>query len=188
MPEARQTLFFSATMPREIAELADKFLNDPAKVAVTPVATTADRVEQRIIHVARSDKQAMLAEVLSTEAIDRALVFTRTKHGADRVVRGLGEGGPSPPRRSTATRARASASARSPTSARARCASLVATDIAARGIDVDGVTHVVNYDLPERPGELRPPHRPHRARRRRGHRHLVLRRRGTPSCSAPSRS
>src|SRR5262249_46342190 len=89
LPAARQTLFFSATMPAAIAELADAMLRDPAKVAVTPVSSTVDRVEQRVMRVDRAAKAAVLAQVLKREQVDRALVFTRTKHGADKVVRGL---------------------------------------------------------------------------------------------------
>jgi len=89
LPAKRQTLFFSATMPREIAELASHMLSDPVRVAVTPEATTVDKVDQRVIHVDRAGKPNLLADVLKEEAIDRALVFTRTKHGADKVVRAL---------------------------------------------------------------------------------------------------
>jgi len=89
IPAKRQTLLFSATMPGDISDLAAQMLRDPVKVAVTPVATTAERVEQRVIRVDRAGKPAMLIDVLRQETIDRALVFTRTKHGADKVVRGL---------------------------------------------------------------------------------------------------
>src|SRR5215471_21690836 len=93
LPRERQTLFFSATMPQQIADLAHAMLRDPVRVAVTPAATTAERVAQRVIHVDRAAKPAMLADLLRSEPIDRALVFTRTKHGADKVVRGLAKGG-----------------------------------------------------------------------------------------------
>jgi len=93
LPPRRQTLFFSATMPREIAELAKGMLRDPVRVAVTPEATTAEKVDQRIVHVDRAGKPALLVEVLQQEAIDRALVFTRTKHGADKVVGHLNKAG-----------------------------------------------------------------------------------------------
>jgi ATP-dependent RNA helicase RhlE len=89
LPKARQTLLFSATMPKDIADLAERMLNDPARVAVTPVATTAERIAQRVIHLDRAAKSAALADILRTEPVDRALVFTRTKHGADKVARGL---------------------------------------------------------------------------------------------------
>ena len=93
LPKERQTLLFSATMPREIADLAAHMLRDPARVAVTPVASTVERVDQRIILTDRSSKPALLAELLKSEPVERALVFTRTKHGADKVVRGLHKAG-----------------------------------------------------------------------------------------------
>jgi ATP-dependent RNA helicase RhlE len=150
LPVARQTLMFSATMPRAIADLAAQMLRDPAKVAVAPVATTAERIEQRIIHVDRAAKPAILVEVLRSETIDRVLVFTRTKHGADKVTRRLVEAGISAEaihgNKSQGQRERALAAFRS-----GKVRTLVATDIAARGIDVDGISHVVNFDLPNVP-------------------------------------
>jgi ATP-dependent RNA helicase RhlE len=150
LPQRRQSLFFSATMPREIADLAKGMLRDPVRVAVTPEATTAERVDQRIIHVDRAGKPSLLVEVLREETIDRALVFTRTKHGADKVVRALEKSGlPAEAihgNKSQGQRERALASFRA-----GRIRTLVATDIAARGIDVDGISHVVNYDLPNIP-------------------------------------
>jgi ATP-dependent RNA helicase RhlE len=150
LPSKRQTLFFSATMPREIADLAHQMLNDPVRVAVTPAATTVEKVEQRIVHVNRADKQALLAEVLRGEPIDRVLVFTRTKHGADKVVRGLEKVGLGAAaihgNKSQGQRERALADFRA-----GKVRTLIATDIAARGIDVDGISHVVNYDLPNIP-------------------------------------
>jgi ATP-dependent RNA helicase RhlE len=147
LPSARQTLFFSATMPQEIAQLAQQMLRDPARVAVTPPASTAELVEQRIIHVDRAAKPSILADVLKAETIDRALVFTRTKHGADRVVRGLAKAGITAEaihgNKSQGQRERVLAAFR-----KGDVRTLVATDIAARGIDVDGISHVVNYDLP----------------------------------------
>src|SRR6202008_3016959 len=89
LPVRRQTLFFSATMPKDIADLAEQMLRDPARVAVTPVASTVERITQRIIQVDHSAKHAFLAELLKQEAVDRTLVFTRTKHGADKVVKAL---------------------------------------------------------------------------------------------------
>jgi ATP-dependent RNA helicase RhlE len=146
-PSQRQTLMFSATMPKEIAELASHMLKNPQKVAVTPEASTADRVEQRVIHVDQSAKPQILADTLRSETIDRALVFTRTKHGADKVVRGLEKCGISAEaihgNKSQGQRERVLAAFRE-----GRVRTLVATDIAARGIDVDGVSHVINYDLP----------------------------------------
>ena len=137
-------------MPREIADLAKGMLHDPVRVAVTPEATTAEKVDQRIIHVDRAGKVALLVEVLGDAAIDRALVFTRTKHGADKVVRALEKAGLAAEaihgNKSQSQRERALASFRT-----GRIRTLIATDIAARGIDVDGISHVVNYDLPNIP-------------------------------------
>jgi ATP-dependent RNA helicase RhlE len=150
LPKERQSLFFSATMPKTIASLADDFLRNPAKVAVAPVATTAERVEQTVMFVPTNRKLALLETVLRDPAIDRVLVFTRTKHGADKVVRGLDKAGIAGAaihgNKSQPQRERALAAFRAGT-----CRVLVATDIAARGIDVDGVTHVINYDLPNVP-------------------------------------
>ncbi len=146
---------------------------------VTPVATTAERVEQsRHLHRDGAQAGAPARRCSTSTAIERALVFTRTKHGADRVVRRLDAGRHRRPRRSTATSRSRSASGRWPTSSAGRSRLLVATDIAARGIDIDGVSHVINYDLPNVPESY--VHRIGRTgpRRRRGRRHLVLRRRG----------
>jgi ATP-dependent RNA helicase RhlE len=150
LPRERQTLMFSATMPHAIAELAAHMLRDPIKVAVAPVASTVERVEQRIIRVDRSAKPAILIDVLRGETIDRALIFTRTKHGADKVVRGLVRAGIGAAaihgNKSQNQRERVLAAFR-----KGEVRTLVATDIAARGIDVDGVSHVVNFDLPNVP-------------------------------------
>ena len=150
LPSERQTLFFSATMPQQIAELAKQMLRDPVKVAVTPAATTVEKVAQRVIHVDRAGKAALLADLLRTETIDRALVFTRTKHGADKVVRGLVKSGIAAQaihgNKSQSQRERVLADFRA-----GKIRILVATDIAARGIDVDGISHVINYDLPNEP-------------------------------------
>jgi ATP-dependent RNA helicase RhlE len=150
LPSERQTLFFSATMPSTIASLAEAFLNNPMRVSVTPVATTAERIEQSVIFVPTGQKLALLHAVLKDPAVDRVLVFTRTKHGADKVVRGLAAGSVAAAaihgNKSQPQRERALAGFKS-----GQCRVLVATDIAARGIDVDGVTHVVNYDLPNVP-------------------------------------
>ncbi|MCW5695654.1 MAG: DEAD/DEAH box helicase [Bauldia sp.] len=148
VPKTRQTLLFSATMPKEIAALADAFLSNPARVAVTPVATTAERIEQHVVHVESGAKTAVLAKLLAGPEVGRALVFARTKRGADRVVKGLAAGGfealaihgnKSQPQRERALDA----------FRRGEPNILVATDIAARGIDVDGITHVFNFDLPD---------------------------------------
>jgi ATP-dependent RNA helicase RhlE len=150
LPKERQTLFFSATMPQAISELAAQMLRDPARVAVTPVATTAEKIDQRVIHVDRAGKTPLLAELLRSEPIDRALVFTRTKHGADKVVRNLGKQGIAAHaihgNKSQNQRERVLADFRKGT-----VRTLIATDIAARGIDVEGVSHVFNYDLPNVP-------------------------------------
>ncbi|MGA2568524.1 MAG: DEAD/DEAH box helicase [Pseudolabrys sp.] len=146
----RQTLFFSATMPQEITKLADQMLRDPARVAVTPQASTVDRVEQRVILTDKSAKPNLLVEVLKTETTDRVLVFTRTKHGADKVVRALQKSGFG----AEAIHGNKSQNQRERVLADFRVGKLrilIATDIAARGIDVDGVSHVVNYDLPNIP-------------------------------------
>ena len=150
LPAQRQTLMFSATMPRAIAELAAHMLRDPIKVAVGPVASTVERVDQRIIRVDRSAKPAILIDLLRREPIDRALIFTRTKHGADKVARGLIRAGIGAEaihgNKSQNQRERVLAAFR-----KGEVTTLVATDIAARGIDVDGVSHVVNFDLPNVP-------------------------------------
>jgi ATP-dependent RNA helicase RhlE len=147
VPKDRQTLFFSATMPQEITRLADQMLRDPAKVSVAPQASTAERVDQRVILTDRAAKQALLAEMIKSESTDRVLVFTRTKHGADKVVRGLEKSGI----RAEAIHGNKSQPQRERVLAAFRDGSLktlVATDIAARGIDVDGVSHVFNFDMP----------------------------------------
>jgi ATP-dependent RNA helicase RhlE len=150
LPARRQTLFFSATMPRPIEDLAGQMLRDPVRVAVAPAASTAERIAQRVVHVERAGKLPLLAELLREEPIDRALVFTRTKHGADRVVRQLAQKGLAAiaihGNKSQNQRERALADFRS-----GKVRTLVATDIAARGIDVDGVSHVINFDLPNIP-------------------------------------
>jgi ATP-dependent RNA helicase RhlE len=125
-------------------------LRDPARVAVTPQASTVDRIEQRVIHIDKAAKASLLVEILKTEKTDRVLVFTRTKHGADKVVRGLQKAGHTAEaihgNKSQNQRERVLAAFRN-----GKLRTLIATDIAARGIDVDGVSHVVNYDLPNIP-------------------------------------
>ncbi len=150
LPKERQTLFFSATMPPDIARLASSILRDPVEVAVTPVASTVERIDQRVLFVDRANKRALLAELLKDKAIDRVLVFSRTKHGANKVAEDLA-------RRHIAAEAihgnkSQSARQRALESFRAgKVRVLVATDIAARGIDIDGITHVINFDLPNVP-------------------------------------
>jgi len=150
LPKERQTLLFSATMPREIADLAAHMLRDPARVAVTPVASTAERIAQRVIMTDKSAKSALLIEVLRNEVTGQSLVFTRTKHGADKVVKSLHHAGLSAEaihgNKSQNQRERVLGAFRS-----GKLKVLVATDIAARGIDVDGISHVINYDLPNIP-------------------------------------
>ena len=150
LPRQRQTLLFSATMPRAIAILAEEYLNEPVKIVVAPAATTVERVDQGVVFVPSERKRDLLATLLRDPAFARVLVFTRTKHGADRVVRhlvgcGIGanaiHGNKSQPQRE-----RALAGFRD-----GETPILVATDIAARGIDVDGVSHVINFDLPNVP-------------------------------------
>jgi ATP-dependent RNA helicase RhlE len=150
LPRQRQTLFFSATMPRPIAELARAILHHPAHVVVSPEASTVDEVDQSVHFVERSQKTELLADLLADRAVTRALVFTRTKHGADRVARDLVR------RRigAEAIHGNKSQGARERTLdgfRRGRVRVLVATDIAARGIDVERVTHVVNFELPNVP-------------------------------------
>jgi ATP-dependent RNA helicase RhlE len=150
LPAQRQTLMFSATMPEDIAELGRQMLKDPAKVSVTPQATTVERIAQRIVHVDRGSKPKMLSDLILQEKVDRVLVFTRTKHGADKVVRGLNKDGISAEaihgNKSQNQRERVLKDFRN-----GRVRTLVATDIAARGIDVEGISHVINFDLPNIP-------------------------------------
>ena len=150
LPAQRQNLFFSATMPKEIAGLAGELLSEPVEVSVTPVATTAERIAQEVFHIEAGRKRDLLVELLQRPDVKRTIVFTRTKRGADRVAEILDKAGlPSAAihgNKSQGQRQRALTDFRS-----GRAPVLVATDIAARGIDVDGVTHVVNFELPEVP-------------------------------------
>ncbi len=150
LPKARQTLLFSATMPKEIAGLASVLLRDPAQVSVAPVATTVEKVEQRVIFVNAAAKRDVLTELMRDVAVERAIVFTRTKHGADRVAQHLEKAGVGAQaihgNKSQNQRVRALEGFRQGTTR-----VLVATDIAARGIDVEGVTHVFNFELPDVP-------------------------------------
>jgi ATP-dependent RNA helicase RhlE len=150
LPANRQNLFFSATMPKEIGKLADDLLRQPVRVAVTPTATTVETIAQRVLHVGSQDKRSLLVELLADPAMARTLVFTRTKRGADRVARHLQVAGISVAaihgNKSQSQREQALAALRS-----SKIRVLVATDIAARGIDIDQITHVVNYELPDVP-------------------------------------
>jgi ATP-dependent RNA helicase RhlE len=150
LPRRRQNLMFSATMPGEIRKLADAILVDPVEVAVAPVASTAERVAQWVLHVANGDKRALLREVLRDPAMTRVLVFTRTKHGANRIAEQLDRNGVGADaihgNKSQNARQRALDDFKT-----GRTRVLVATDIAARGIDVDGITHVINFEIPDEP-------------------------------------
>jgi ATP-dependent RNA helicase RhlE len=150
MNTKRQNLFFSATMPADIAKLAGELLHDPLKVSVAPQSTTAERVSQQVVFVEAGRKRALLNELFADPGFSRVLVFTRTKRGADRVARSLEQAGveaasihgdKSQPQRQRALAAFKAGDVRA----------LVATDIAARGIDIDAVTHVVQFELPEVP-------------------------------------
>ncbi|MBA3707811.1 MAG: DEAD/DEAH box helicase [Planctomycetes bacterium] len=150
VPAKRQTLFFSATMPREIRSLADSILHDPVPIEVTPVATTAETVSQAVYFVAKNDKPALLQHLLTDGAVTRALVFTRTKHGADKVAKHLSRANI----HAEAIHGNKSQNARIRALDNFKKGStrvLVASDIASRGLDVDDISHVVNFDLPNEP-------------------------------------
>ena len=147
VPTERQTMLFSATMPKSVSTIAKSFLQNPARVSVTPQASTAERVEQRVLHIAPENKQIALQSILDNPDIERVLIFTRTKHGADKLARNLANAdirtGAIHGNKSQNQRARALEAFR-----RGRCRILIATDIAARGIDVKGISHVINYEMP----------------------------------------
>jgi ATP-dependent RNA helicase RhlE len=147
LPRQRRTLLFSATMPPAIDALAKSLLVDPARVSIRPAVTTAEAVEQSVVFVQKADKRAMLEKVLADPAVARAIVFTRTKHGANRLSDQLTRAGFGSMaihgNKSQGARERALEAFR-----RGTMRVLVATDVAARGIDVDGISHVINYDLP----------------------------------------
>jgi ATP-dependent RNA helicase RhlE len=147
LPAARQTLLFSATMPPAIETLARSMLADPVRVSVTPAVTTAATVEQSVMFVAKADKRALLERVLQDTAVSRAIVFTRTKHGANRLSDQLASSGIA----SEAIHGNKSQNARERALEAFRKGTtrvLVATDVAARGIDIDGISHVINFDMP----------------------------------------
>jgi ATP-dependent RNA helicase RhlE len=150
VPANRQTLFFSATMPNEIQSLADSILQKPAKVEVAPVSSTADTIQQSLFYVSKGDKRLLLNHILKDKAIKTALVFTRTKHGADKVVKDLVRAGITAEaihgNKSQNARQRALTNFKNRTTR-----VLIATDIAARGIDIDELTHVINYEIPNIP-------------------------------------
>lgn len=155
VPDDRQTLFFSATMPKQIQELVGKYCHNPVKVSVTPESTTAERIDQYLFMVQQDEKQTLLEMILSERhkvpgEFERVLIFARTKHGCDRVVKKLGQkgipanaihGNKSQPQRQRAL----------DEFKRAKTPILIATDVAARGIDIPGVSHVINYELPNVP-------------------------------------
>ncbi|MCP5368912.1 MAG: DEAD/DEAH box helicase [Hyphomicrobiales bacterium] len=150
VPAQRQTVLFSATMPKAVQGLADGLLERPVRVEAAPQATTAERIDQKVLFVAKEKKRALLGELLNNDDIARVLIFTRTKHGADRVARHLHQSGIEADaihgNKAQNARQRALQGFRD-----GRIRALVATDIAARGIDVDGVTHVINFELPNDP-------------------------------------
>lgn len=150
LPEQRQSLFFSATMPDNIVKLSKKILNDPVRVEVTPASTTAETIQQYLYYTNRNTKQSLLVHILEERKIEQALVFSRTKHGADRIARNLKKAGidsasihgdKSQPQRQKALKSFKSGKTRV----------LVATDIAARGIDIDKLKYVINFDVPNEP-------------------------------------
>ncbi len=150
LPKRGQTLLFSATMAPEIRMLASELLQKPVEVAVTPAATTVELIEQAVMHVAKSQKRAVLERLLADPAVTRCVVFTRTKHGADKVAQGLEKAGIKSAaihgNRSQNQRVRALEGFKG-----GDVRVLVATDIAARGLDIDGVSHVINFELPNEP-------------------------------------
>ncbi len=150
LPSPRQTLFFSATMPAAVADLARNLLQDPVRVEVTPTATPVDRIAQSVIFAHGNEKRQILVDLLADAAMERVIIFTRTKHGADKVSKTLEKlnittaamhGRKSQSQRQAVLRAFGSG----------RIRALVATDIAARGIDIDDVTHVINFEIPNEP-------------------------------------
>jgi len=150
LPRRRQNLLFSATMPSSIAKLAESFLNDAVMVDVSPKEITVDLVDQKIMFIRKADKVPLLVKIIKDEKVNRGLVFTRTKHGANRLVKQLDRTGID----ATAIHGNKSQSARTRALAgfkRGDIPILVATDIASRGIDVEGITHVFNFDLPNEP-------------------------------------
>lgn len=150
LPRQRQTLFFSATMPSDIVKLADSILNEPLRVEVTPVSSTAESINQSVYFVDKSNKKALLNHLLKDETIESALIFTRTKHGANKVTKDLSKAGIT----ADAIHGNKSQNARQNALKNFKAKQtrvLVATDIAARGIDVDELSHVINFDIPNVP-------------------------------------
>lgn len=150
LPEKRHNLFFSATMPPEIAKLAQTILNSPKKVEVTPAATTVEKIDQTVLYVDRKDKMSLLLHLLQNNNLYKVLVFVEMKHGANRVVEKLEKNGIA----ASAIHGNKSQGARQRAIedfANDKIRVLVATDIASRGIDIDGITHVINFELPNVP-------------------------------------
>jgi ATP-dependent RNA helicase RhlE len=148
LPAKRQTMLFSATMPPQIAQLAASLLHNPVRVEVTPVSSTAERIDQYVYFIQKTKKQDLLEHLLKSPEIGRTLVFTRTKHGADKIAKNLKKASI----HADAIHGNKTQSARQNALAnfkRGKLQVLVATDIAARGIDVDMLEHVINYDLPD---------------------------------------
>ncbi|MBB3359283.1 MULTISPECIES: DEAD/DEAH box helicase [unclassified Novosphingobium] len=154
LPAKRQSLFFSATMPKSIEDLGKQFIKNPVRVEVAPQSTTAERVEQFVSFLNQPEKQALLSltirRLLAEKQLDRGIVFTRTKHGADRVARNLSAAGIDA-RAIHGNKSQAQRTAALEAFRQGSCPVLVATDIAARGIDVSGVSHVFNFELPNVP-------------------------------------
>tara|TARA_B100000767_G_scaffold261418_1_gene273013 strand:+ start:284 stop:1675 length:1392 start_codon:yes stop_codon:yes gene_type:complete len=150
LPKKRQNLLFSATMPSSIADLAGSFLNDAVMIDVSPKEVTVDRIEQKIMFIRKADKRRLLVQIIKSQKVKCGIVFTRTKHGANRLVKQLDQSGISAAaihgNKSQGARTKALAGFKA-----GRIPILVATDIASRGIDVEGITHVFNYDLPNEP-------------------------------------
>ncbi len=150
LPSERQTLLFSATMPKEVAKLANEVLNDPQRIEIAAKSVAVDRIDQQVHYVAATHKRARLAELLAAPEMERVIVFTRTKHGADKVVKHLKRDDISAEaihgNKTQGARQRSLENFRA-----GRIRVLVATDIASRGIDIDEVTHVINYELPNEP-------------------------------------
>ena len=150
LPKRRQNLLFSATMPKSIADLAGSFLKDAIMIDVSPKEVTVERIKQKILFVRKSDKRRLLVQIIKDEKVGCGIIFTRTKHGANKLVKQLDQSGIN----ASAIHGNKSQGARTKALAGFQNGSipiLVATDIASRGIDVDGITHVFNYDLPNEP-------------------------------------
>jgi ATP-dependent RNA helicase RhlE len=150
LPQKRHSLFFSATMPPVVASLAKELLHDPVQITIDPGKPTVERIAQKLMFVDKENKDELLIDLITDHNMDKVIVFTRTKHGADKVVRQLMSAGIS----AAAIHGNKSQNARTTALHNFKTGKLramVATDIAARGLDVDGITHVVNYDLPEEP-------------------------------------